>query len=49
MPRPTPLPVVPSADPIQLVLGLPVGIVRPRRRKGMWGGKHPWMRARRAA
>lgn len=37
------LPVVPSGDPIQLVLGLDgIGIARPKRKRRR--GRHPWLR-----
>lgn len=36
------LPVVPLAQPVQLVLGLPVGIERPRKRRARTT-RSPWM------
>lgn len=45
MPRVRRLPVTPTADPIQLVLALPVGIERPRRRRKA-PIRHPWLAAR---
>ncbi len=47
--RVTPLPVVPLAQPVQLVLGLNgVGIVRPKRRRAR-RTPGPWLAARKAA
>lgn len=39
------LPVVPAAEPVQLVLSLPLGIERPRRRRRP-RSPHPWCEAR---
>lgn len=42
MTRPTRLPVVPLAVAIQLPLGLPLGIERPRKRRHA-KAPHPWL------
>lgn len=48
MPKPVRLPVVPADAPVQLVLGLALGIQRPRRRRAR-RTPSPWLAARKAA